>query len=85
MRERVGEASYMAEHAKMIIETAYNNGYRLGDLPSQENPGMDPPAGYRGKYVRRVSVDKNGVITVQLTDDPRLGDARNGTAPGYPG
>ncbi len=78
-RARVSVATDMATQAKTVIETAYKHGYRLGDLPSQENLGMDPPARYRGKYARSVSVDKNGVITVRLTDDSRLRDARNGT------
>ncbi len=77
IRSRVSEGASLAVEAREVIETAHKSGHSLGNLPPQKDLGIKQPAGYR--YVQSISVDKNGVITVQLTDHSMLLGASNGT------
>jgi hypothetical protein len=83
-RARVSEAAYYSSAARTAVEVAHKGGIPLGRLLSQKTLGSASPASYSSNYVRSISVDKNGVITVQLTEHPRLRDARNGTVTWVP-
>lgn len=77
---RVGvEAPSLSSAARKAVDVAYKGGSTLGALPSQTSLGLAAPASYSSKYVRRVTVDRKGVITVSLTDNPGLRAAGDGT------
>ena len=79
VRARVSEAASLSGAAKAAVEVAYKEGLTLGALPSHTSLGLAAPASYSSKYVGRVTVDRRGVITASLTDDPDLGRAADGT------
>ena len=85
VRARVSEAASLSGAAKAAVELAYKEGLTLGALPSHASLGLAAPASYSSKYVGRVTVDRRGVITASLTDDPDLGGAADGTVTYTPG
>ncbi len=76
---RVSEAASLSGAARTAVEVAYKEGLTLGALPSHTSLGLAAPASYSGKYVRSVAVNRQGVVTVSLTNNRDLSSAANGT------
>lgn len=76
---RVSEAAASASVAKIAITEAFLEGRKVGpdgDIPT--NPGalgLEPAVHYAGKYVKAVTYNAQGVVTVMLRDTPDLGSA----------
>ncbi len=79
VRASVSEAPSLSGAAKTAVDVAYKKGFTLGALPSQTSLGLAAPASYSSKYVQSVSVDREGIVTVSLTDNRDLSSAANGT------
>ncbi len=76
---RVSEAPTLSSAARKAVGIAYEEGLTLGALPSQTSLGLAAPTSYGSKYVRSVTVDRKGVVTISLTDNPGLRAAADGT------
>lgn len=80
-RLRVSEAVFVATATRSAIETAYVRGARIGpdgNLPVEPSTlGLSTP--HDGKYVKSVTYDATGRITVTMQDDAKLGPLSNRT------
>lgn len=79
LRAYVSEAQSFSSAPRKAVSIAYEKGLTLGALPSQADLGLSRPASYSSKYVRSVTVDREGVVTVLFTDHAKLGPVANGT------
>jgi len=78
-RSRVAEGMESAREAMTTVSTTFHKtGTLASNLGSQPRPGLVPPPA-SNTYAKSVTVREKGTITIQLTDDPRLAGARNGT------
>lgn len=83
IRSRVSEAVSLSSNTRIAIETAYSEGYEIGhagNLPiDPKSLGLEPSWRYSGKYVKAVTYNAQGVVTVILQDIPELGSASGKT------
>jgi type IV pilus assembly protein PilA len=79
VRARVSEAASLSGAARTAIDMAHSEGYDLGSIPSQASIGLSSAGSYQSKYVSSLTTDGTGHIVIQLTNDPSLGNAANGT------
>lgn len=75
LRSRISEAGSVFSAAKTAIDVSYSESGSLGAIPtSHTSLGLSAAGSYRGKYVSRVAVGSNGIVTVTLTNHPDLGN-----------
>jgi type IV pilus assembly protein PilA len=79
LRAKVSEGASLAGLTKTAVDVAYAGGWNLGSLPAQTSLGLLRPGSYNSKYVASVATDANGIITVTLSNEPKLGSTANGT------
>jgi type II secretory pathway pseudopilin PulG len=79
-RARISEAFAVSAPVREAVVEARGRGMRFGLLPA--NPaelGLKPPADYSSRYVRSVSHNAHGQVTIVLSQDPGLGTHAGGT------
>ena len=79
LRAKVSEAASLTGPAKTAVDMAYAEGFDLGSIPSQTSIGLSNPGSYTSKYVASVATDAAGLVTVTLSNEPKLGPTANGT------
>ncbi|MCR4300197.1 MAG: pilin [Sulfuricaulis sp.] len=76
-RARVSEANSLAAETRAAIEDAYGRGLRVGadgNLPAEPSAlGLAPSTQYHGNFVKSVTYDTTGTITVTMKPDDKLG------------
>ncbi len=79
LKAKVSEAASLTGAAKTAVDMAHAEGFNLGSIPSQTSIGLSNPGSYTSKYVASVATDANGLVTVTLSNVPKLGSTANGT------
>jgi prepilin-type N-terminal cleavage/methylation domain-containing protein len=79
LRAKVAEGASLAGLTKTAVDVAYAEGFNLGSIPSQTSIGLLGPGSYRSKYVASIATDANGLVTVTLSNEPKLGSVANET------
>jgi type IV pilus assembly protein PilA len=80
IRSRVSEAASLSGATRTAVDVAFSEGYNLGSIPgTPASMNLSPAGSYKSKYVSSVSYDTTGVITVSLTSEKSLGDAKSDT------
>jgi hypothetical protein len=76
VRTRIKEAMRAATATRNAIYVAISEGMQIGALPLDPSKlGLEQPATYATSYVKDVSYDSFGAVTVTLKDNSELGDA----------
>ena len=74
LRARVSEAASLSAAPRTAIDVAVSEGYRLGAIPTKpERLGLCKPHEYQSKYVKSVSYNAYGLVTVRLKNNKTLG------------
>ncbi len=79
-RARLSEAVVVSAPVRQAVEEAYGRGMRPGLLPA--NPaelGLKPPQDYSGTYVKSVSHNAQGQVTIVMSQHRDLGRFASGT------
>lgn len=79
LRAKVSEGASLARAAKTAVDMAHAEGSALGTMPSQASIGLSNAGSYSSKYVTSVATDVDGIVTVTMSNEPKLGPVANGT------
>jgi type IV pilus assembly protein PilA len=79
LRAKISEGASLARAAKTAIDMAHAEGSALGSIPSQTSIGLSNPGSYTAKYVASVATDTQGLVTVTMSNEPKLGSVANET------
>ena len=77
IKARVSEGASLMAAVRTGIDVSFSNGRDVGSFPTTAT-SLGVSTNFNSKYVQSVTWDKQGEITVLLTDEPSLGGARKG-------
>ena len=81
LRAKISEAASLTGPSKTAVDMAHSEGFDVGvgAIPTYVSIGLQAPTSYSAKYVSRIDVDSDGLVTATLSNDSKLGPTANGS------